>query len=197
MEGDRTDSEPNGIRLDRTLDVSAQLNQAVGSDESNAVLAAADIGREILSAEQVTVTVKALAANPPAPVDLSKIARIFSTKIQFVECTLRGAQWTERETKVSSLLLNADVPDGLKELFDNKIRPFSKQADVAVEVQAMVRGQLAFDAIGKPIMDSRTQAEIRQDWDDILKRYLRRMRHFGLLIRRAALIIMTPAPYAG
>jgi len=185
VEGNRTASEPNGIRLDRTADVSAQLNQAVGSDESNAVLAQADIGRETLNAEQVAVTVKALAANPPAPVDLSKIARVFSTKIQFVECTLRGAQWTERETKVSSLLLNADVPEGLKELFDTKIRPFSKQADVAVEVQAMVRGQLAFDAAGKPIMDLRTQAEIRQDWDDILKRYLRRMRSFGLLIRRA------------
>jgi len=49
----------------------------------------------------------------------------------------------------------------------------------------MVRGQLAFDAAGHPIMDLRTQAEIRQDWDDILKRFLRRMRSFGLLIRRA------------
>jgi hypothetical protein len=185
VEGDRTADEPNGIRLDRMADVSAQLTQAVGSDESNAVLDKADIGRETLNAEQVAVTVKALAENPPAPVDLSKIARVFSTKIQFVECTLRGAQWTERETKVSSLLLNADVPEGLKELFDTKIRPFSKQADVAVEVQAMVRGQLAFDAAGTPIMDLSTQAEIRQDWDDILKRYLRRMRSFGLLIRRA------------
>lgn len=185
VEGDRDEGEPNGIRLDRTADVSAQLDQALGPDDSNAVLTRADIGRDTLNAEQVAVTVKALAANPPAPVDLSKIARIFSTKIQFVECTLRGAQWTERETKVSSLLLNADVPEGLKELFDTKIRPFSKQADLAVEVQAMVRGQLAFDMTGKPIMDSRTQAEIRQDWDDILKRYLRRMRNFGLLIRRA------------
>lgn len=185
VEGDRADGEPNGIRLDCTADVSAQLNEALGSDESNAVLAQAEIGRQTLNAEQVAVTVKALAANPPAPVDLSKIARVFSTKIQFVECTLRGAQWTERETKVSSLLLNADVPEGLKELFDTKIRPFSKQADVAVEVQAMVRGQLAFDVAGNPIMDSRTQAEIRQDWDEILKRYLRRMRGFGLLIRRA------------
>jgi hypothetical protein len=102
-----------------------------------------------------------------------------------VECTLRGAQWTERETNVSSLLLNADVPDDLKELFDTKIRPFSKQADVAVEVPAMVRGQLAYDKTGKPILDSRTQAQIRQDWDEILKRYLHRIRGFGLLILRA------------
>lgn len=185
VEGDRTDSEPNGIRLDRTMDVSSQLNQAMGSDESNAVLAEADIGGETLNADQVAVTVQALATNPPAPVDLSKIARIFSTKIQFVECTLRGAQWTERETKVSSLLLNADVPEDLKELFDTKIRPFSKQADVAISVQGMIQGQLAFDKDRKPLMSSLTQAQIKQSWDDILKRYLHRMRGFGLLIRRA------------
>jgi hypothetical protein len=118
VEGNRTATEPNGIRLDPSGDVSEQLNQAVGSDESNAMLTKADIGRETLSAEQVEKTAKALAANPPAPVDLSNMARVFSTKIQFVECTLRGAQWTERETNVSNLLLNADVPDDLKELFD-------------------------------------------------------------------------------
>lgn len=128
---------------------------------------------------------KALAANPPAPVNLSQMARVFSTKVQFVECMLRGAQWTERETKVSSLLLNADVPEDLKELFDTKIRPFSKQADVAIPVQAMVQGQLAYGKDGKPLMTPLTQAQTRQAWDDILKRYLHRMRGFGLLIRRA------------
>ena len=128
---------------------------------------------------------EALAANPPAPVNLSRMARVFSTKVQFVECTLRGAQWTERETKVSSLLLNADVSDDIAELFDTKIRPFSKQADVPIPVQAMIQGQLAFDKGGKPLMTAMTQAEIKQVWNDILKRYLHRMRGFGLLIRRA------------
>jgi hypothetical protein len=82
--------------------------------------------------------VEALEANPPAPVNLSRMARVFSAKVQFVECTLRGAQWTEREIKVESLLLNADVADDLAEPFDTKIRPFSKQADLTIPVQAMV-----------------------------------------------------------
>jgi hypothetical protein len=185
VESDRKPSEPNGIRLDGAGDVSEQLNRAVGSDASNAVLTDADIGRQPLSAEQVAKTVEALKANPPAPVDLSKMAWVFSTKIQFVECTLRGAQWTEREIKISSLLLNADVPDDLAELFDTKIRPFSRQADVAIPVQAMVLGQLAFSHDGKPITNPRTQVQIKQEWEEIQKRYLRRMRGFGLLIRRA------------
>jgi hypothetical protein len=104
VEGSRTEGEPNGIRLDPSADLSGQLNQAAGSDKSNTVHAQADIGRETLNAEQIKKTVEALVANPPAPVDRSKTAWIFSTKIQFVECTLRGAQWTERETKVSSVL---------------------------------------------------------------------------------------------
>jgi len=185
VESDRAPEEPNGIQIDSGADVTEQLNQAVGSDAINAVLADADIGRKTLNAAQVFKTVEALAANPPAPVDLSKMARVFSTKIQFVECTLRGAQWTEREIKVSNLLLNADVPEDLKELFDTKIRPFSKQADVAIPVHAMIQGQLAYDKDGKPLMNPRTQAQIKQEWDDIQKRYLRRIKSFGLLIRRA------------
>lgn len=185
VESNRTPEEPNGIQLDSGGNVTEQLQHAVGSDAPNTVLADADIGRKTLDAEQVAKTVEVLAANPPAPVDLSKMARVFSTKIQFVECTLRGAQWTEREIKVSNLLLNADVPEDLKELFDTKIRPYSKQADVPIQVQAMVQGQLAFDKGGKPLTNPRTQAQIKQEWDDIQKRYLGRMRGFGLLIRRA------------
>jgi hypothetical protein len=177
--------KPNGIRLDSAANLSEQLDAAVGSGAANTLLRDSEIGRETLSAERAKVTVEALESNPPAPVNLSRMARVFSTKVQFVECTLRGAQWTERETKVSSLLLNADVSDDLAELFDTKIRPFSKQADVAIPVQAMIQGQLAFDKGGNPLMTPMTQAEIRQVWNDILKRYLHRMRGFGLLIRRA------------
>jgi hypothetical protein len=178
-------NEPNGIRLDSACNLSEQIDAAVGASAANTVLTNVEIGREPLSAERAKETVEALAANPPAPVNLSRMARVFSTKVQFVECTLRGAQWTERETKVSSLLLNADVSDDLVELFDTKIRPFSKQADVPIPVQAMIQGQLAFDKGGKPLMTAMTQAEIKQVWNDILKRYLHRMRGFGLLIRRA------------
>ncbi|WP_295885532.1 hypothetical protein [uncultured Thiohalocapsa sp.] len=178
-------SEPNGIRLDSVTNLSEHIDAAVGSGASNTVLTDMEIGREPLSAERAKETMEALAANPPAPVNLSRMARVFSTKVQFVECTLRGAQWTERETKVSSLLLNADVSDDLAELFDTKIRPFSKQADVPIPVQAMIQGQLAFDKRGKPLLTPMTQAEIKQVWNDILKRYLHRMRGFGLLIRRA------------
>ena len=178
-------NEPNGIRLDSACNLSEQIDAAVGASAANTVLTNVEIGREPLSAERAKETVEALEANPPAPVNLSRMARVFSTKVQFVECTLRGAQWTERETKVSSLLLNADVSDDLVELFDTKIRPFSKQADVPIPVQAMIQGQLAFDKGGKPLMTPMTQAEIKQVWNDILKRYLHRMRGFGLLIRRA------------
>jgi hypothetical protein len=149
--------KPNGIRLDSAANLSEQVNAAIGSGAANAVLTDMEIGRETLSAERAKVTVEALAANPPAPVNLSRMARVFSTKVQFVECTLRGAQWTEREIKVSSLLLNADVPDDLAELFDTKIRPFSKQADLAIPVQAMLQGQLAFDKDAKPLMTPMTQ----------------------------------------
>jgi hypothetical protein len=185
VEDGRASNEPNGIRIDSGADLTEQLRQAIGPSDANAVLADAEIGCKTLAAEQIAMTVKALVANPPAPVDLSQMARVFSTKIQFVECTLRGAQWTEREIRVSNLPLNPDVPEEIKDLFDTKIRPFSKHADVPIPVQALVQGQLAFDIGGMPIRVPRTQAQISQDWEDIQRRYLRRMRGFGLLIRRA------------
>jgi hypothetical protein len=95
-------SEPNGIRLDSACNLSEQIDAAVGASAANTVLTNVEIGRESLSAERAKDTVEALEANPPAPVNLSRMARVFSTKVQFVECTLRGAQWTERETKSSS-----------------------------------------------------------------------------------------------
>lgn len=61
--------------------------------------------------------------------------------------------------------------------------------DLAVPVQAMLQGQLAFDKDAKPLMTPMTQGAVKQLWDDILKRDLHRMRGFGLLIQIAALVL--------
>jgi len=87
------------------------------------LLAKVEIGCEPFTPEQVAKTVAALKENPPAPFDLSVKTRVFSTKFQFVEFELRGAAWTTREIKVSSLLLNPDVPEELQELFETLTTP--------------------------------------------------------------------------
>jgi hypothetical protein len=203
VEDQRQASEPNGIDLsdaigmvtrsspfdsDRTGAEAGSLAEvirnAVGADDSDVLAANAEIGREAFTPEQVAKTVAALKENPPAPFDLSVKTRVFSTKFQFVEFELRGAAWTTREIKLSSLLLNPDVSEELQELFETRVTPFSTHADVAIEVPTLVQGQVAYTRDGEPIMSPRTQADIEKEWKEIIKRYLRKLEGFGWLIYR-------------
>jgi hypothetical protein len=170
VESQRTGHQPNGLDLgsavpttrgtvsvnndppDRPEDSSASvrdgsladvIRDAVAADDSDVLLDQAEIGREPFTPEQVAVTIEALKQNPPAPFDLARKTRVFSTKFQFVEFELRGAAWTKREIKLSSLLLNPDVPDELQDIFETKVKPFLSQGDLPIEVPALVRGQIA------------------------------------------------------
>ena len=55
------------------------IRYAVGADDSNVLLAKAEIGCEPFTPEQVAETVAALKEDPPAPFDLSVKTRVFST----------------------------------------------------------------------------------------------------------------------
>jgi hypothetical protein len=170
---------------DRAGSLADVIRNAVGSDDSDVPLANAEIGCETFTPDQVAKTVAALKENPPAPFDLSVKTRVFSTKFQFGAAALRGAAWTTREVTMSSLLLNPDVSEDLQELFETRVRPFSAQANVSVEVPTLVQSQVAYSRDGKPILSPMTQADIEKAWKEILKRYLRRLEGFGWLIYRS------------
>jgi hypothetical protein len=200
VEGQRVADQPNGIVLEdqKSVPLGAELlkgtatqapslvdiiRNAVGSEVSQA--GQAEIGQTAFTAEQVAKTVELLKQNPPAPFDLARKTRVFSTKFQFVEFELRGAAWTKREIKLSSLLLNPDVPDDLQDLFETKVKPFSTQGDVAIDVPTLVMGQVAYNRAGEEIVSPMTQGDIDKSWKELLKRYLKHLEGFGWLIQRA------------
>ena len=160
------------------------IRNAVGADDLDVLPSTAEIGRKPFTPEQVAETVKELKDNPPAPFDLSRKTRVFSTKFQFVEVERRAAAWTTREIKLSSLLLNPDVPEELQELFETRVRPFSSHADQAIEVPTLVQGQVAYTHDGKPILSPMTPADIERAWREIVKQYLRKVGEFGWLLHR-------------
>jgi hypothetical protein len=148
VEGQRSDAQPNGLDLrgtsargtasmgddafdlaksdgspTPTASLSDVIRNAVGADDSDVPIGQAEIGCEAFTPEQVSETVEALKKDPPAPFDLARKTRVFSTRFQFVESELRGAAWTTREIKLSSLLLNPDIPDELQDLFETRVRP--------------------------------------------------------------------------
>ncbi|MEZ5293420.1 MAG: hypothetical protein R2745_20225 [Vicinamibacterales bacterium] len=174
------DEEPNGIALQGpAVEICSRAMGEGRSDSSEA-----EIGRNELGADEVTATVEELRKNPPAPFDLAQKARVFSARFQFVEFELRGAEWTERRLKLSSFLMNADLPESLRDLLDTQIRPFQGKGDVSFEVPCLVRGKPAYTAEGERMFVPATQAEILRAWSDIRDGYLRQVKGFGWLIRR-------------
>jgi hypothetical protein len=128
--------------------------------------------------------VQDLKANPPAPFDLSQRSRVFSTKFQFVEHEVRGAEWTERKVKLSSLLLNPDLPESVQDILETQVRPFQGHGDLECDVPGFLNGQPAFDAAGVRILVKVKQSEVVKQWTDIRTSYLRKLTGFGWLIRR-------------
>ena len=193
VEGQRKSEEPNGLifkaesggeRNEEFLSLSTRLAEAVGSDDSDVLPSQAEIGRVPLTPDKVAETVKLLQENPPAPFDLARKTRVFSTKFQFVEFELRGAEWTKREVKLSNLLLNPDVPENLQGLLETHVKPFSQRAGVKISVPVLVQGQLAFDEEGKQFHCPMTQVDIEKTWKKLRDQYLKRIQGFGWLVDR-------------
>lgn len=146
------------------------------------------VGEKRIRPEDLAEVVKELKDNPPAPFDLARKVRVFSTKFQYVEAELQGAEWTERRIRVSSLLLNSDLPESLQDILETQVRPYRTKGDVAIEVPHIVRGQIAYNQLGREILVPTTQRDLEGTWKDIKDRYLFRIPGFGTLVRKRELV---------
>ena len=144
------------------------------------------VGEHHIRPDELKEVVKELRENPPAPFDLARKVRVFSTKFQYVEAELQGAEWTGRRIKLSSLLLNPDLPDSLQDL-ETQVRPYRTNGDVAIDVPCIVRGQIAYNEHGAKIRAPITQRDMEGRWKDIRDRYLFRVQGFGTLVRKREL----------
>ena len=137
--------------------------------------------------EKLRDTLASLKEDPPEPFDLTRKVRVFSSKFQFVETELKGAEWIKRRIRVSSLLINADLSDDLRDILDTQVLPFQNKDDVAIEAPFIVGGQVAYSQCGKKILVPTTQRDIVTIWKDIRKRYLITVPGFGSLIHKQRL----------
>jgi hypothetical protein len=175
------EGQPNGIVLEsKTLE---DLPAAVGLNaKSTGELP--QIGKAPMEADAVQEVKAAIKAVPPAPFDLSRLSRVFSSKFQFIETTLKGAELTKREMRLDSLILNSDAPEELRPLLHTTIQPFNSDADKTVDVPVLINGELAYRANMQPHMKATKQADIHAYWDDLSKRYIVNMPGFGKIIRQ-------------
>lgn len=171
FEAPRAGGEPNGMML--TEATIQELPDAVGSA----------LGTATLRAEDLAVTAKNIEASPPAPMDFSRLAVVFSSRFQFVEPTLRGAELIRREISLDNLVLNADAPESLRNLLNTKIQPFGQDADLRISVPVIIAGELAYRSNGQPHTREMNQAELRGCWTEIMRKYLLDIAGFGKIIR--------------
>ena len=182
FEAPRGVDEPNGLLV--TRETLQRLPAALGVDAKDPG-AAGEIGTEPLHPEDVAVVVAAIKAAPPAPFDLSRLSRVFSSKFQFIETVLRGAELTKREMRLDSLIVNSDAPEELQPLLHTTVQPFNTDADKAVDVPVLVNGEQAFNRAGKPLTAPTTQTEIRSYWTKLNDRYIINLPGFGKIIRHS------------
>src|SRR5690606_14436849 len=157
---------------------------AMGAEGTSTLPQDAEIGAEPLKIVDIRKTLDELQRNPPAPFDLARRTRVFSSRFQFVEFEIRGAQWTERKINLSSVLLNADLPEALRDLLDTQIRPYQQKDEPSFEVPHLVTGIRAFDQQARRIHVPATQSQVLKYRMEIRDRYLKHLPGFGWLIKR-------------
>ncbi len=180
FEAPRGKSEPNGLIL--TPQTLQDLPKALGVDPE-CPPDEVEVSTVPVVKEEVAKVVAAIKAAPPAPFNLSRLSRVFSAKFQFIETVLRGAELTNREMRLDSLIVNSDAPEELRPLLKTTIQPFNTDADKTVNVPVLVNGEQAYRQNGEKMTKPTTQAEIHAYWSELTQKYIINLPGFGKLIR--------------
>ena len=176
VEDEREPGQPNAVVLG-----------AAAADESLADQVGENLKAETTDpakSETLEEIIRRLQEDPPEPFDLTRKVRVFSSKFQFVETELQGAEWTKRKIRISSLLINSDLSEDLQDILDTQILPYQNKNDVTIDAPHIVRGQIAYNRSGDKILVPTTQRDIEMIWQDLKKRYVFTIPGFGSLIRK-------------
>ncbi len=177
-----SEGAPNGLLLG--ANPGEQLAHAVSAAGTETLPLGAEIGVEVVTKERVQKTLDGLDKNPPIPVDLARITRVFSTKLQFAEFTVKGANFSKRELKVSNDYMNADIQGDLKGLVESRLRAFGDFRDEEVEVPAFNNGNEVFDSSKKRLLEKVSEASLQSQRNELERRYLFNVPGFGRLIAK-------------
>jgi hypothetical protein len=173
---------PNGLLLDEAA--GKRIAWAVAADGADLTLDQADIGHEAVTPTMVATVSRALANNPPIPVDLQRVTRVFSTRLQFVELEVKGAARSQRKLRLPNDLINADAADDVRDLLDSGFKPFADFKDRPVKVPVFADGKQAFDGDGNPLEAPATEASLGRERKALKAQFLYDIPGFGTLIEK-------------
>jgi len=143
-----SEERPNGLIIGSALP--QELLRAVAPGWSDNSRFEATIGRSDMHEVEIEAQQENLRKIPPVDVQLQRLTRMFSNKLQFVEFKVKGAKLSQSQMKVDEELFNADVQEELRHALRLSIKPFDELRDEPIDVPD-------FDSDGMALMEEGTQ----------------------------------------
>lgn len=100
--GSTSVTKPNALLLEGPT--ATQLSEAAGATE-NTLPSDSEIGKKALTPGDIAAIKKNIDENPPEPFDLTQKARVFSSRLQYVEFTVEKYQLTRQTVPIPAHLM--------------------------------------------------------------------------------------------
>jgi hypothetical protein len=121
--GSTSPSKPNAVFLEGSI--AKTLSEAAGASE-NTRPSDSEIGQRALTPQDVEAIKKNVMENPPAPFDLTQKARVFSSRLQYVEFTVEKYQLTRQTVPIPAYLMG--LAGDMQDRWHNNLRVMDMQS---------------------------------------------------------------------
>ncbi|MGH9424822.1 MAG: hypothetical protein ACRD2L_00725 [Terriglobia bacterium] len=117
--GPQTAETPNAVLLPTSSN--STIAEAAGASDSTLPLDG-EIGKKALTPQDIKAVEENLRRTPPAPFDLARQAKVFSSILQYVEFEVSHYKFSRKEATIPPDLLGLGDDDGLKNQWRNSVR---------------------------------------------------------------------------
>ncbi len=121
--GSTSDSKPNALFLEGAT--ATKLSEAAGATQ-NTTPSDGEIGKRALTPQDVEAIKKNIDENPPEPFDLTQKARVYSSRLQYVEFTVEKYQLTRQTVPIPAYLMG--LAGDMQDRWRNNLRVMDMEA---------------------------------------------------------------------
>lgn len=161
------------------------LKEVLSACAEDTLLTQAEIGNRAITPEMLNTTLSSLAEQPPKAYDISRIERVYSSKLQYVEFEVIGYKLSSRRAKIpNDLLVGND--EMLEQRLQNSFSLLEGKDTLVVEINDCDQHTNEPKLIkGEPKKIKYSEIHIEKDRKKIYEDFLTAIPKHGQLITRA------------
>jgi len=183
--GSTSAQKPNAIAIGRDP-LTQVLNASAAEGSPGARLpSSAQVGRAAVTPDMLDATLRDLERIPPKAFDVSRVERVFNTRLQYVEIEVTGYRLQARKVAIpGDLLLGEDAE--LEKRLHNSYALLKDKQSLQVEIEVLDPKDLspALDTSGKAVKLRYSEAQLEADRKRLYSDFLTQVGAYGWLIRR-------------